>query len=104
MKLDKIHKKRSNRGDVPVTVLVLGVFVVCTLAMISFINSDRNVEKSFNGVELVEEANIKIERDKLNHYYKEEIKTKIVPKLGGRWVQEKVVFSVEFNPSFSSRP
>ncbi len=104
MKLEKIHKRKNRRGDVPVTILVLGVFMVCTLAMLSFINSDRNVEKSFTGIELVEDANIKIEKYNLDNFYNEEIGRKIVPKFGLNWIEEKVVFSVEFNPRRTRNP
>jgi hypothetical protein len=93
-----IRKKRNKRGDVPTTVLVLGVFVICTLALISFINSDRSVEKSFSGIELVEKANLEIEKSNMNHYYDEITERRIVPKLRGKWIEERIVFSVEYNP------
>ena len=91
-------KNKNRRGDVPITILVLGVFVVCTLALISFIGSDRNSEKAFIGVEIMEEANINIEKYNLQHYYNEEKVRKIVPKWGFNWVEERVIFSVEYNP------
>jgi len=99
-----MKNKKNKRGDVPVTILVLGVFAVCTLAMISFVNSDRNIEKSFIGLEMVEEANIKIEQNNLNHYYEEEKERRIVPKLKGKWVEYRIVFSVEYNPRISQNP
>jgi hypothetical protein len=89
---------KNKKADVPVTVLVLGVFAVCTLAMLSFINSDRNLEKSFIGVEIIEKVNIDIERNNLDHHYIEETERKIVPKLIGKWIEEKIIFSVEYNP------
>jgi len=98
MKLGKINKRKNKRGDVPVTILVLGVFAVCALALVSFISSDRNVEKSFTGIELVEDANLKVEKYFLDHYYKEEIGQKIAPKFGRGWIEERIVFSVEYNP------
>ena len=92
-------KNKNRRGDVPVTILVLGVFVVCTLALVSFINSDRNSERSFIGIKIMEEANINIEKYNLQHYYYEEKARKIVPKLSLNWIEERVIFSVEYNPS-----
>ena len=91
-------KRKSRKGDIPVTILVLGVFAVCTLAMLSFINSDRDIEKSFTGIEFVEEANLMIESGGLNHYYNQETEKRIVPKFKGKWVEERIIFSVEYNP------
>ena len=68
------------------------------------INSDKKVEKSFSGLELVEKAKIEIEAGGLNHYYDEDVETRIVPKLRGKWVEKRVVFSVEYNPSISNGP
>lgn len=89
---------RNSRGDVPVTILVIGVFVVCTLAMLSFINSDRNSEKTFAGVQIMEKMNMDIETRNLEHHYLEKKGIKIIPELGFNWVHEKIVFSVEYNP------
>ncbi len=94
----KNKRIRNCKGDVPVTILVLGVFVVCTLALLSFINSDRNSEKSFVGVKIMEEANMEIEIHNLNHHYVEKTERKIVPKFGFNWVEERVIFSLEYNP------
>ena len=92
-------KNKNRRGDVPVTILVLGVFVVCTLALVSFINSDRNSEKSFIGIKVMEEANINIEKYNLQYYHYEEEVNEIVPKLSLNWVEKKVIFSIEYNSS-----
>jgi hypothetical protein len=93
-----IRKSKNKRADVPVTILVLGVFAVCTLAVLSFINSDRNLEKSFIGVEIIEKVNLDVERGKLNHHYIEETERRIVPKLRGKWIEERIIFLVEYNP------
>lgn len=50
----------NKKGDVPITVLVLGVFVICSLALLSFYASSFNVGKSFEGVDLTEKMNSKI--------------------------------------------
>jgi len=81
-----------------VTLLVIGVFVVCALAMISFINAERNSEKTFVGVKIMEKMNLDIEKGNLNHHYLEEKRKVISPGLGSNWIHEKVVFSVEYNP------
>jgi hypothetical protein len=90
--------KRNKRGDIPVTLLVIGVFVVCTLAMISFINSDRNSEKTFVGLEIMEKMNLDIETRNLDHHYLEERRNVIIPEWGTNWVHERLIFSVEYNP------
>jgi hypothetical protein len=91
--------KKNKRGDVPVTVLVLGVLAVCTLAMLSFISADRNSQKSFVGVEILEQAHIKVEMNGLQKFYEEETKTSFKIRIGGKWIQKKVIFSVEYIPN-----
>jgi hypothetical protein len=91
--------KKNKRGDVPVTVLVLGVLAVCTLAMLSFISADRNSQKSFIGVEILEQAHIQVEMNGLQKFYEEETKTAFKPRIGGKWIQKKVIFSVEYIPN-----
>ena len=59
-------KKINKRGDIPVTVLVLGVVAVCILAVFLFYTSDRNVKKEFSAVNIVE--NVKMIREKATLY------------------------------------
>lgn len=94
----RVWKDKNKKADIPVTILVLGVFAVCTLALLVFINSDKNLEKSFMGVEIIEKVNLDVERGKLDHHYIEETERKIVPKLRGKWIEERIIFSVEYNP------
>lgn len=59
--------KRENliagkRGDIPTLTLVLGVFLVCTSALVSFYVSSVKTEKIFTGFGLVEEMNTEIEK------------------------------------------
>lgn len=100
--MDKIKfKKMNKRGDLPVTILVIGVLVICTLALISFFHSSSKVGKLFQGIDLIEEANAKIEAGNLNTFYIEEKSKKFSPGLdegGNFWVKEKLIFSVEYNP------
>jgi len=92
--MDK-RSKMNKKGDLPLTVLIIGVFGVCTLAILSFIYSSFQIQKSFIGVEIMEKANIQIESNNLNHLYLD----KKVTKLGFNWFKEKIIFSVEYNPS-----
>lgn len=54
-------KLRSKRGDVPVTILIIGVVAICALAIFSFISSSFKTAQSFTGVSLMEELNAKID-------------------------------------------
>ena len=93
--MNKINKK----GDLPLTVLVIGVFAVCTLAIISFIYSSFLLHKSFVGTDIMEKANIQIESHNLNHLYLYKKVTKLTPEWGFDWLKEKIIFSVEYNPA-----
>jgi hypothetical protein len=94
-------KVTSKRGDIPVTILVIGVFVVCTAALISFYGASLRIEDSFEGVSLVEKMNIKIEAGSVNreeievfkgveHFYYEITKTSLVRRI------VTTVFSVRY--------
>ncbi len=106
---------RNKRGDIPVTILVIGVVAVCILAILSFLSSSFNFSHSFAGISEIEEMNSKIDE---YHFYKnaglsdEEIQeildieegalyieknaTKIYPESLFDWKKEKFLFSVEY--------
>ena len=88
----------NKRGDLPVTILIIGVFAVCTLALLSFFYSSYQIHKSFVGVEMIEKANVQIESHNLEHFYIYKNVTKISPEWGSGWLKEKIIFSVEYNP------
>jgi len=91
----------NKRGDLPVTLLVIGVLAVCILAFLSFFYSSNQLHKSFIGVEIIENANIQIEENNLNHFYDEKKADVFSPGFGGEegihLFKEKIVFSVEYN-------
>ena len=89
-------KKKSKKGDVPVTVLVIGVFVVCTLAIISFIHHNITINNSFVGIDIMEKASIEIEKSASQTYHDDKKTSVFRPKLGLDWFEEKVVFSVDY--------
>lgn len=91
----------NKRGDLPVTILVIGVLVVSTLALVSFLHSSSKFGKVFQGIDLIEEANAKIEAGNLNTFYIEKKVNKFSPGFEGEdfsWTKEKIIFSVEYNP------
>ncbi len=57
--------KMNKRGDVPVTILVLGVVAICVLAIFSFYTSSQKVSKNFD-IEPVKQ--IKLIREKISFY------------------------------------
>ncbi len=98
----------AKRANIPVTILVIGIFAVCTLALLSFIISKVNFREHFVGVGLMEKMNSQIEdysvhKDlgrvdiKINDkgervFYQEKKKTYGILL----WQKERVVFSVEY--------
>ena len=55
-------EKMNRKGDIPVIILVIGVFVICGLALFSFYNANSNVRDSFVGIKLMDEMNSQIEQ------------------------------------------
>jgi len=92
------EEKMNNKGDLPVTLLIIGVFAVCTLALLSFFYSSFLIHKSFIGIEIVENANIQIETQGLEHLYIDKKENKFSPEWGLDWFKERIIFSVEYNP------
>lgn len=59
--LGGMHLEMNKRGDIPVTVLVIGVFAVCALALFTFFVADFNTSNSFVGLKIMEEMNSQID-------------------------------------------
>ena len=95
--MNKISRM-DKRGDLPVTLLVVGVFGVCALALISFFYSSSQIQKSLVGVNTMEKANIQIETNNLGHLYLYDKVTVFSPEWGFNWFKDKIIFSVEYNP------
>jgi hypothetical protein len=51
----------NKRADITVTILVIGVFMVCTIALISFFQTNVKIGNSFVGLDLMEKMNSDIE-------------------------------------------
>ncbi len=86
----------NKRGDVPVTILVIGVFVVCTLALFSFMFSLSSINNSFETLEVMENVNIQIEQNPVQNYYEEIVKKEFSLNWDFDFLKEVVVFSVEY--------
>lgn len=87
---------KNRRGDVPITILVIGVFAVCTMALLSFSLSVGKLNKSFSNLETLEKANIQIEQNPGVYYYDEIVKDEFSLNLDFDFFKEVVVFSVEY--------
>ena len=57
---------KGKQGDVPITILVIGVFGVCSLALLTFFISDFKISNSFVGLDVMEKMNAQI--DEYNYY------------------------------------
>lgn len=48
---------KNNRGDIPITILVIGIVAVCGLAIFSFYAAGERFKGSFASVQVIEKAN-----------------------------------------------
>lgn len=44
----------NKKADIPITILVIGVFALCVLTIFSFISNNNDSQKTFAGVGLIE--------------------------------------------------
>ena len=118
-KRKNIFKKKNRKADLPVTILVIGVFAVCSLALFSFLMSSLEAGNSFIGVGLMENLNSQINsyyfykskgisEDILNSKFNIQENKLIVKKTderfsltegfdSGNWRKKILLFSVEYN-------
>lgn len=61
---------KNNKGNIPITILIIGTFAVCVSALISFSYVDNNVRSSFSGLAQMEKLNSQIEQ---NYFYKYDV-------------------------------
>lgn len=60
--------KKDKHGDIPLTILVIGIVVICALALFSFSSSTAKIRDSFVGIGVLEKMNSQIEQ---NYFYGE---------------------------------
>ncbi len=53
---------RSRSADIPITILVIGVLLICSIAIVSFFMSTIKARNSFVGINLMEQMDAQIER------------------------------------------
>ena len=95
---------KNKRGDIPITILVIGVLAICTLTIFSFYLSKRDVEDDFSSVDVIEK--ILVTKEKISLYEEsfgfaqEEIDEifGIKPDIQGRYITAKQgPLSVRYN-------
>jgi len=57
---------KNKRGDIPITIFVIGVLAVCILAILSFYLLDRNIKDDFSSVSVIEK--VLITKEKISFY------------------------------------
>ncbi len=88
---------KSKKGDIPVTILVVGVIAICFLAIFSFIYTLNQVRDSFYELELIEEFNIEIEKNSLNKHSFEKEESFFSPSFDFDWIDKRKVFSIDYH-------
>ncbi len=101
---------KNKKADISITILVIGIFIVCMLAMLSFVMSIVSVRDSFIGIDLIEKMNSQVEEygtkgnfggldistndQGVSVFYQEKKgNTGIIDKILGK---KKILFSVEY--------
>jgi hypothetical protein len=82
----------NKRGDIPITIFVIGVLAICILAIFSFYLSDRNVKNTFNSIDVIEK--ILVTKEKIS-LYTESLE----------FTQEEIkdIFGIKEDPDFQER-
>ena len=57
---------KNKRGDIPITILVIGILAICILAIFSFYLSNRNVKDDFSSISAIEK--VLIAKEKISLY------------------------------------
>ncbi len=88
---------KNRRGDISITILVIGVLLICGIAIFSFFNSMIQTGNSFVGIGIVENLNMQVEEkifngENPNGLYLEKKMTEGFLL----WSKEVLLFSVEY--------
>jgi len=57
---------KNKRGDISITILVIGVVAICIMAIFSFYFSDRKVKEDLNSIGIIDEAAVM--KEKISFY------------------------------------
>jgi len=95
---------KNRRGDIPVTVLVIGTFAVFILALFSFYIVERKMSDNFGGpglIETVKSLNEELKFDKNNKFGQFEIEEEKVFKKGLLEIEQRYMVKAKINPQGS---
>jgi len=59
---------KNKKGDIPITILVIGVLAICALAIFSFYSSQRDINESIGSISAIER--VLVEKEKIFLYEK----------------------------------
>ncbi len=87
----------NKKGDIPITILVIGVILICALAIFSFFSSTIKARNSFIGIGLINQLDVQIEEKIFRNenpagLYLEKKETRGFLF----WAREVLLFSVEY--------
>ena len=57
---------KNKRGDIPITILVIGILAICILAIFSFYSSCKSVKDDFSSISAIEK--VLIVKEKISFY------------------------------------
>lgn len=86
---------KNKKGDIPTTLLVIGVIALCMLALFIFITSLNKTKGSFEDIGEIEKANMEVEERSLDQYNEQ-----INDSEFNFWKlkkEEKIVFSIDYS-------
>lgn len=89
----------NKKGDVPITILVIGIFAVCSLALFTFILADVRTSNSFVGISELSELNFKINQYKFLESQEVPL-DRILQVTGAIEEEDGIYLYVEKNKSF----
>jgi len=68
--------QKNKKGDVAITILVIGVFVISTFAILSFVLSEFSYGNSFVGISVMQKVNAAI--DEYNFYKNNGVSSEVI--------------------------
>jgi len=101
--MDKLIKNK--RGDIPITILVIGVIAICVLTIFSFYNGVKKQKESFVGAGLIEtiysiQEEIEFGKgENLNPFEKDEVKIYFGNEINAEYVVKgETLISIKYTP------
>lgn len=88
---------KNKKGDISITILVIGIILICGVAIFSFFNSMIQTGSSFVGIGIVEKLNMQVEEKIFNGESPDGTYLEKPKQEGFLWWSKKVLlFSAEY--------